>query len=140
MLVAYYCPEPLSRAAQRFLRRAQDPTVSDLVEVEFFSALARKVRGGQITRDDAQRITGLFVTHLESGGFARMPLERSTYHTARAWLEGLAVPVRTLDALHLAVAATHEMTIATSDAALAASAAALGIRAHRIGLKRRRPI
>ena len=44
VLVAYYCPEPLSRAAERAARAEVAPSISDLCEVEFASALARKVR------------------------------------------------------------------------------------------------
>lgn len=41
-LVPYYCPEPLSRAAEGALRSDPRPSVSDLVEVEFFSALSQR--------------------------------------------------------------------------------------------------
>jgi predicted nucleic acid-binding protein len=41
LLVPYYCPEALSQVAERTLRSDSRPTVSDLIEVEFFSALAR---------------------------------------------------------------------------------------------------
>ena len=41
LLVPYYCPEALSQRAERTLRADPRPAVSDLVEVEFFSALAR---------------------------------------------------------------------------------------------------
>jgi len=44
LVVPYYCHEALSRAAERTLRGDARPALSDLVEVEFFSALARKVR------------------------------------------------------------------------------------------------
>ena len=40
LLVPYYCPEALSHSAERTLRGDSRPTISDLVEVEFFSALA----------------------------------------------------------------------------------------------------
>lgn len=44
VLVAYYCPEPLSVAVQQFLIEQPKPAISSLTEVELFSALARKVR------------------------------------------------------------------------------------------------
>ena len=46
LLVPYYCPEALSRAAERTLRGDPRAAVSDLVEVEFFSlhVLARSER------------------------------------------------------------------------------------------------
>jgi predicted nucleic acid-binding protein len=38
VLVAYYCPEPLSRAAEKSIRSAASPAISPLVEVELCSA------------------------------------------------------------------------------------------------------
>src|SRR6266404_5831728 len=58
VLVPYYCPEALSRAAERTLRGDPRPAVSDLVEVEFFSALARKVRVREMSAADASRSSG----------------------------------------------------------------------------------
>ena len=42
VLAAYYCPEPLSAAAQTELGQLASPTLSPLVEVELCSAVARK--------------------------------------------------------------------------------------------------
>ena len=55
-LVPYYCPEALSDAAQRFLASQNELAISDLEEVELFSALAKKVRAGEMGRKDAQRV------------------------------------------------------------------------------------
>jgi predicted nucleic acid-binding protein len=132
VLCPVYWPEQLSGAAQAFIRRHADLAVSDLVEVEFFSALARRAREGDVSTDDARRVTALFLAHLEDGRFDRLPLERAAYLTARAWLSSLQVVARTLDALHLAVAANHDVGIATADAGMAQTAAALGLRVHAI--------
>jgi predicted nucleic acid-binding protein len=118
---------------QAFLRKTPDLAISDLAEVEFVSAVARKTRQRELSGEDAQRIIGMFVGHVEGGAFTRLGLERGMYQTARAWLGGLQVQLRTLDALHLAVAAVHDVPIATADDGLARSAVALGIRLHRIG-------
>jgi len=107
--------------------------VSDLVEVEFVSALARRVRIGDLPRQDAQRISALFISHIEGRVYARLSVEQEAYRTARTWLAAFEVPLRTLDALHLATAAAHGMPIATADRALARAADALGIRVRRIG-------
>jgi len=107
-------------------------TVSDLVEVEFFSALGRRVSGGDITHDGARQVAGMFLTHLEDGRFGRLPLERATYLLARAWLSGLQVGVQTLDALHLAVAAGHDLEIVTADDRMARAAEALRIPIHHL--------
>lgn len=44
VLVAYYCPEPLSEQVQNFLSQNIKPAVSFLTQVELFSAVAKKVR------------------------------------------------------------------------------------------------
>lgn len=127
-LVPYYCPESLSTAAQRFLGRHVERAISDLVEVELLSALARKVRTGELRRADAQRIQDVFRTHLEAGLYLRLPVERRHFTAAREWLAALRAPLATLDALHLAVAAAQGCSMVTVDAALARAGRAIGVR------------
>lgn len=138
VLVAYYCPEPLSDRVQRFLRATRGVALSDLVEVEFFSALARKVRERTLLRGDARRIAALFVGHVDRGVYTRLGLDRATYRTAQGWIGGFETPLRTLDALHLAVAATAALPIATADAALAHSARSLGLGVHDFTARKRK--
>ncbi len=138
VLVPYYLPEPLSDRVQRFLRETPDIAVSDLGEVEFFSALARKVRERELSREDARRIAAVFTGHLEGGAYARLELDRAIYHTAQGRIGGFEIPLRTLDALHLAAAATSALPIATADAALARSARSLGLSVHYFGPKQAR--
>lgn len=135
MLGPLYWPEPLSEVTQAFVRQHTDLAVSDLVEVEFCSALGRRVRGRDVSEEGAKRITALFVTHLEDGRFERLAVERAVYLTARAWLSSLQLVARTLDALHLAVAASHNLELATADAAMARAAGLLGLRVHHVRLR-----
>ncbi len=51
------------------------------------------------------------------------------YDIARNWIGNFETPLRTLDALHLAVAFTNKLDIVTADIALAKSAEILGIKA-----------
>ena len=127
LLVPYYCPEALSQVAERTLRSDSSPTVSDLIEVEFFSALARKVRMKDMSATDARR-TGLqFVDHLQAGLYARIAIERRHYDAARAWLARFSLPLQTLDALHLAVADLEGLRLATADRDLSRCARRLGV-------------
>lgn len=126
-LMPYYCPERLSRAAERALRSDPRPSVSDLVEVEFFSALSQKVRAGQISEAEARGVGDQFLRHLEAGFYGRLALHRTHYETARAWLGRFALPLRALDALHLALTDAEGLHLATADQHLARSANALGI-------------
>jgi len=44
ILGAYYCPEPLSAAAEDALRQFKTPVISVLSEVEFCSLISKKCR------------------------------------------------------------------------------------------------
>jgi predicted nucleic acid-binding protein len=67
VLAAYYCPEPLSRSAQKWLARTEELTISPLVEVEFYSALAAKVRARELKVTAAARVRDLFRSHVAEG-------------------------------------------------------------------------
>jgi predicted nucleic acid-binding protein len=54
-------------------------------------------------------------------------MERRHLSQAREWMARLTVPLRTLDALHLAVSASEGLRVATADRALARVARTLGI-------------
>jgi predicted nucleic acid-binding protein len=127
LLVPYYCPEALSRVAERTLRRDPSPTVSDLVEIEFFSALARKVRAREMAAADAARAGERFLDHLQAGLYTRIAVQRRHYEAARAWLARFTLPLRPLDALHLALADGEGLRLATADQDLSRSARSLGI-------------
>jgi predicted nucleic acid-binding protein len=129
LLVPYYCPEPLSQAAERTLRGDPQPAVSDLVEVEFFSALARKVRAREMRVADARRIGEQFLGHLQATMYTRIPVQRRHYDVARAWLGRFVSPLRALDALHLAVADAEGLRLATADQVLSRSARSFGVTA-----------
>lgn len=129
-LVPYYCPEALSAKVQRYLARQTDRAISDLVEVEAFSAIARKVRAKELRSVDARRIQGTILAHLEGGVYVRLPLERRHYTLARDWLAAFQPPLAALDALHLAVAAVAACPIVTLDLALARAARTLGVSAR----------
>ena len=129
-LVPYYCPEPLSERVQRYLARQDERVISDLVEVEFFSAIARKVRAEELRPMDAPRIQNTFISHLEAGLYLRLPVERRHYALARGWLASLKPPLATLDALHVAVTAVQACPLVTLDTALARAARLLGVSAR----------
>jgi predicted nucleic acid-binding protein len=125
--VAYYSPEPLSEKAETLMRAEPQPGISSLTEVEFASALSRKVRAGELSRNDAIRIWSRFLSHLEASLYTRIEIHYSHFRMAREWIAGLTTALRTLDALHLAAAASESWRIVTADGTLARSAKQLGI-------------
>ena len=131
VLVAYYLPEALSAQAEEALRDLEGtgdlPVLSELTDVELTSAIARKVRMGELAKEDATRVRALFATHRQGGYYERISLNRHHYRLARDWIGFLDVPLRTLDALHLAAAGLEGMGILTADQGLAQAAEALSL-------------
>jgi predicted nucleic acid-binding protein len=127
LVVPYYCPEALSQAAERTLRGDPRPALSDLVEVEFFSALARKVRVREMSAADATRTGEQFLDHLRTGLYARIAVERRHYEAARGWLGRWTLPLRALDAVHLVLADLEGLRLATADLDLSRSARRVGV-------------
>jgi predicted nucleic acid-binding protein len=128
ILAAYYCPETLSDRVQAFLTDQVKPAVSALTEVEFLSAVSRKVRTGELSRADGNRIASKFQSHLNQDLFTVCPIETLHWQMAGGWLRLFNTPLKTLDALHLAVASGNDLILLTSDHRLAVAADALGIR------------
>jgi len=127
VLVAYYCPEPLSEKAEEFLTAHMHPCISALTEVELFSAVSRKVREGGMNRKDAGRIIARFIAHINKNFYEYLTMEQHHYRLARDWI-GLFEPgLKSLDALHLAVASAEGLTIVTADGRLSKSAKALAL-------------
>ena len=127
VLAAYYCPEPISLLAERTLRNLTSPMISDLTLVELTSAVSRKIREKTLSRDEGARILTQFETHLEDGYYRILPVRTRDYRVARSWLAQLQGTLRTLDALHLAVAESAGSSTLTADKRLAAEAQALGL-------------
>jgi uncharacterized protein len=122
VLAAYYCPEAMSEKAEKAILRCDTPAISLLVEVEFFSALARKMREGGLSEPDATRIGTRFNLHMEDGYYEILPIDATHYEVARDWIGRFILPLRTLGALHLAVCFASDAVLLTADAGLAKAA------------------
>lgn len=107
--------------------------ISDLCAVELVSALARKVRRGELDAVDAERIKSRFQSHVEGSYYTLLPLERQHLRLAQDWIGQFKAPLRSLDGLHLAVAATGGIPFATVDRALAGCAEVFGVEVQLIG-------
>ncbi len=127
VIVPFYVPEALSDAVEQLLRSETQPALSQLVEVELFSAVSRRLRMGEISQDQATEIANRFQTHLERGFYTPITLEPLHYNQAREWISRFDTPLRTLDALHLAIAASNDLSLVTSDSTLTRAADALGV-------------
>lgn len=127
-LLPYYREEPASEAVERFLRGLSPPVViSQLTRVEFFSAVARWVRVGEITEKQAVLLERTFVGDVEEGLFSVRRVEPPFYREAERWIRARGTPLRTLDALHLACCGGYGLELATCDAQMHRASEALGI-------------
>jgi len=131
---AVYCPGPLSEAAEATLRALPaPPCVSWLTEVEFASLVARKRRMGELDAAEATAVLAAFGGHLAAGVYRSVPLEPPVYEAARRLIAETLAPLRTLDALHLAVVVRHALGLVTADRDMAEAAEALGLAVRRVG-------
>jgi len=107
--------------------------ISHWVLLEVAGVIATCVRRGQLTAEQAQTIGSEF----ESFRQERLTLiePRGTdFLQARQWLERcLHLPLRSGDALHLALAQRQQLTVVSADRALARCAESLGLPLQLIG-------
>jgi predicted nucleic acid-binding protein len=127
LLLPVYVPEPQSGEANRVLASASSLVISDLTVAEFHVGLARKVKLGTLTMSQLETTHALFESHLQEGLLRRVALQSSHSEAAGRLASGSAVMLRTLDALHLAVAVSlGSPPVATFDSRLAEGARSLG--------------
>lgn len=91
---------------------------SELALAEVCSALLYKERKGEITRQERIRATEKFLSMIEDESILLLPLERSVLERARMIQFACHphVPLRTLDALHVATCDLHSSgTMVTTD-------------------------
>jgi predicted nucleic acid-binding protein len=127
LLVAYYCPEPMSEKAEIFLTSHSPLIISTLTALEMFSAVSRKVRAKDLSRPAARRILAKFLSHLDGHFFACLPVATDHLRLARDWIGQFNTNLRSLDALHLAVVSLEGLTMVTADRDLAESAKILSL-------------
>ncbi|MFO8099529.1 MAG: type II toxin-antitoxin system VapC family toxin [Salinibacter sp.] len=132
VLVAYYCPEPLSEQAERRVRALDPPVISRLTDVELHSALAKKVRRDELTDEDAQRVQELFRDHCDQGLYYTESIQDADLRQARRWMAQRSTALRTLDAVHLATANRHKLRVLTADRIMSRAGAHLDVPVERL--------
>jgi len=126
-LVKLLVPEPESDALNQALVDAREVIVSDLALTETASALGRRRREGLLTKAESRRLYREAEKLAASCGGAEStpPVHR---RAERLLLTGSAVPLRALDALHVALALEADAaTLVTFDARLRDAAASQGL-------------
>ncbi|HKN09379.1 MAG TPA: type II toxin-antitoxin system VapC family toxin [Pseudomonadota bacterium] len=126
VLVALFTDDVLAGRADAFLRtRSPVLIVSDFAAAEFASAIARHVRMRGIRAQDAHRTFTNFDAWIARAA-GRALTTSADVASAAAFLRRLDLPLRTPDALNIAIAQRIGAEILTFDDQMAASARALG--------------
>lgn len=128
VVVAYYVPEDQSAQAERALRTQDQRMVSSLVLTEASAALRRKVHDRELSKLQAQSALDAFRQDVVTGHFHVINMERRHFDHAASQLWSTKQRLRTLDALHLAVAELDGLKIVTADTVMAKAAKELGIK------------
>jgi uncharacterized protein len=126
VLVALLTNDPLTPRADAFMR-ANTPTliVSDFAAAEFASAMARRVRAGGITRDEARLAFSTFDAWA-ARVTRRAQTKAADVSAAEAFLRRLDLNLRAPDALNIAIVQRIGAVLVSFDEKMAASARALG--------------
>jgi predicted nucleic acid-binding protein len=125
VLAAYYTPEERSAEAAAIVAQASYPVVSDLAVAELNVAMVRKEKLGILSQKGAESVFALFDEHLRDS-FLTIALETRHMEATRPLAIRSSARLRTLDALHLVIAAEVGATLATFDERLHEAARSIG--------------
>jgi predicted nucleic acid-binding protein len=128
-LVKLYLPEPESDDLNLLLVGRHDVVASDLAVTEIVSSLCRRRREGSLTTAVVTRLRRALLGHIEAGVYRRSELIPAAHREAERLLISVgAVPLRALDALHLALAlGADAASLVTWDRRLGTAARAVGL-------------
>lgn len=132
-LAKWYLNEPRSEEFVEYLASVEEPIVSSLTITEMRSLLARRRRAGALDSSLEARIFAQFQDDVAQGHLILRPVEDRQVQAAARMIDRLpGHPLRTLDAMHLAVASELRVEeLATADRVMAGAAAELGLRVVR---------
>jgi predicted nucleic acid-binding protein len=134
-LAKWYLNERGSEEFEAFILFQERAAISRLTALEFRCLLARRRRAQDLSATAERDAFRQIRSDVFNGYLEVHPLLDEHVHTAIDLLERLQEhPLRTLDALHLAIASALGATVlATADRVMAQAAAALGLRVQAFG-------
>jgi len=114
------------RARQFLITQRRILVISDIAAAEFVAVITRRLRTGLLTEADAR--AALFTLDAWSSDAAqRIECRPADIAMAIAFMRRLDLPLRTMDAIHIAVARRVDAELATFDVQMQTNSRALGV-------------
>jgi predicted nucleic acid-binding protein len=134
-LAKWYLNERGSDDFADWIVEQREPWISTLTALEMRCLLGRRRRADEISRETEDRAFSTFEEDVANGHLFLHPVDDEALGAALALIGRLdALPLRTLDAIHLALARQLAAPrLATADAQMADAASALGLAVVRFG-------
>jgi len=128
VLVALFTNDPLNARAETVLRAVSpEIVVSDFAAAEFASAIARRVRVKELTSAEAKAVFGSFDAWM-AAETTRVRIMSGDIESATLLMRRLDLPLRTGDAVNIAIAQRVQADLMTFDHQMLSSARILGMR------------
>lgn len=127
VLVALFAKDPFTQQADDFLRRERPTlTVSDFAKAEFASAIARRVRTSELSAKEGRDAFAAFDVWT-ARAVRSIAVSSADIATASTFLRRLDLPLRTPDAINIAIAERAGCMLLTFDRKMADNATVLGV-------------